>query len=161
MTNERLAAIRARADMAAGYEFTKAEDQNEDDEYGCPLCAGVGEIYGTEYKHKELAGNVIAYGIGKGLKLCEEWVENGPADTIDLIDAYEKLCGELDMVREKNGRLADRVEMLESSQRSDWGLLERIRKIAVDALDDDNPMSELEALEMIREMVTDPEVDDD
>ena len=159
MTKERLAGIRARADKAAGYEFTKTEEPNEEDVYPCPLCEGTGETYGTEYEHKELAGSVIAYGIGKGLKLCEEWVESGPTDTLDLLDAYEKLCGELDMVREKNGRLADKVEMLESSQRSDWALLERIRKIAVDALDDDNPMSELEALETIREMATDPEVE--
>lgn len=74
---------------------------------------------------------------------------------------YDKLCCELVQARERNGRLADKAEMLESSQRSDWGLIERIRKIAVDALDDDNPMSELEALEMIREMATDPEVDDE
>ena len=86
MTPERLAEIHARACAAKAHELTR-EDEGS---YDCPLC-GNGYIDGKRYDAKDEAATVCAYGIGKGLKLAEEWVENGPDDMIELIDEVIRL----------------------------------------------------------------------
>ena len=86
MKPERLAEIHARALAAKAHEF-----EGEDEEtFDCPLC-GEGVIDGRNYDAKDEAATVCAYGIGEGLKLAEEWVENGPDDMIELIDEVIRL----------------------------------------------------------------------
>jgi hypothetical protein len=109
VTREQLDAIRARATAALNYE--KSEYEPEEGAYvspategadtvevvTCPLCDGDGEVESQRYDCKEvLASTVVAYGIGKGLALAEEWVENGPRDTLALLAEIERLSQERD-----------------------------------------------------------------
>ena len=112
MTREQLDAIRARVDAALTYEqseylpeegayvspATKGEDTEE--VMTCPLCNGEGDVEGQRYDAKEAyASTVVAYGIGKGLGLAEEWVEYGPRDTLALLAEVEALRKVIETVR--------------------------------------------------------------
>lgn len=63
--------------------------------FQCPLCNGEGEIDGVRYDHKDVAGTVVAYGIGQGLGLAEDWVKFGPQDILDLIEEVRSLRSRL------------------------------------------------------------------
>jgi hypothetical protein len=104
MTLEELDIIEARAKAALSYEKSEfvpeenayvspAESGSDTEEVVvCPLCDGDGEVESQRYDCKEvLASTVVAYGIGKGLYLAEDWVENGPQDTLALVAEVRRL----------------------------------------------------------------------
>lgn len=73
------------------YTSSKPNIQEESEYFQCPLCEGEGEIEGVRYDHKEMASTLVAYGIGKGLGLAEEWVRFGPTDVMELIYEVRRL----------------------------------------------------------------------
>ena len=81
MTPEDLDAIEARANAAKQHEFEYDEGSST---FECPLC-GEGILDGRLYDSKTVAASVVAYGIGKGLELAEDWVEHGPEDVLALV----------------------------------------------------------------------------
>lgn len=120
-----LDAIEARARAAITYERSVLDEdegvwvqpaaENEDSEgwFVCPLCNGDGELEGQRYDSKEtVAATVVAYGIGKGLALAEEWVENAPADILALVAEVRQLRQALSITceREPTKREGDAYE---------------------------------------------------
>lgn len=86
---------RSEYDPAEGAYTSPAESPNTEEDLTCPLCDGDGYIEGQRYDSKETyASTVVAYGIGEGLGRAEEWVENGPADTLRLVEAVRVLRNE-------------------------------------------------------------------
>lgn len=82
-------------DPAEGVYTSPAESPNTEEDLTCPLCDGDGYIEGQRYDSKETyASTVVAYGIGEGLGRAEEWVENGPADVLRLVEAVRVLRNE-------------------------------------------------------------------
>lgn len=59
--------------------------------FTCPLCDGEGEVEGVRFDHKTRAATVVAYGIGEGLGMAEEWVSCGPQDVLDLVAEVRRL----------------------------------------------------------------------
>jgi hypothetical protein len=125
MTPEQLLEIALRAEAALTYERSEY-DPNEGayvspavgtqtgEEMTCPLCDGEGYTEGQRYDSKEtMAATVVAYGIGKGLALAEEWVENGPADVLALIAEVRQLQQALSITceREPTKREGDAYEI--------------------------------------------------
>ena len=125
MTTDDLDAIEARARAALTYERSVLDEdegvwvqpaaENEDSAgwFGCPLCDGEGQIEGQRYDDKgEHAATVVAYGIGKGLSLAEEWVENAPADILALVAEVRQLRQALSITceREPTKREGDAYE---------------------------------------------------
>lgn len=108
MTPEELAEIRARAQAACSYKrsvldaedgmYMPAEAETDASEsFTCPLCSGDGEIYGQRFDDSGTkASTIVAYGIGDGFRLAEEFVENAPEDIFRLIEEVERLQGELE-----------------------------------------------------------------
>ena len=109
MTKEELDAIRARAEAALTYEKSEyvpeegmyvspaTEGGDTEEVMVCPLCDGDGEVEAQRYDCKEvLASTVVAYGIGKGLGLAEEWVEQGPKDVLALVQLVRELTEKLE-----------------------------------------------------------------
>lgn len=105
MTSLDLDAIEARAKAALAYERSEyvpseeayvspAPNPDAEEDLTCPLCDGDGYIEGQRYDSKETyASTVVAYGIGKGLALAEEWVEKAPADILALVSEVRRLQG--------------------------------------------------------------------
>jgi hypothetical protein len=94
MTTDELDAIEARAKAADRFELSDVPDDvcDDDHEFACPLCDSDGYVYGTVYDGEGAkASTVIAYGIGKDLTSAEEWVENGPGDTLRLVAEVRRL----------------------------------------------------------------------
>ena len=104
MTDIELREIEARAKAALTYERSEyvAEEgmyvspvidgRDTEENMTCPLCNGDGEVEGQRYDAKEeCASTVVAYGIGKGLGLAEDWVEQGPRDALALVSEVRRL----------------------------------------------------------------------
>lgn len=107
MTPAQLKRIEDRAKAALTYERSSWDEEAQayvspspeavEEAMTCPLCSGEGYTEGQRYDSKEeFASTVVAYGIGKGLGLAEEWVENGPADTLALVAEVRRLRGMLE-----------------------------------------------------------------
>ena len=89
MTPAELSAIEARAKAALTYEC-----EEESGYFECPIC-GSAEVEGRRYDAKEeVAATVVAYGIGNGLKLAEEWVAKAPEDILALVAEVRRLRGD-------------------------------------------------------------------
>jgi len=106
MDDNRLETIAARARAALGYERSILDEETDcwvkspldstsDSWFECPLCEGEGELEGCRFDHKDLAGTVVAYGIGQGLGLAEDWVKFGPQDILDLVEEVRSLRSRL------------------------------------------------------------------
>lgn len=81
-----LKAIESRARAAVPYEKSETAPRE------CPLCGGdMDEATVYDAKPNGVASTIVAYGIGKDLKLAEEYVETGPADTVTLVAKALKL----------------------------------------------------------------------
>lgn len=121
MTREQLDAIRARVEAALTYERSEyvpeegayvspaTEGGDSAEMMTCPLCKGEGDVEGQRYDSKETyASTVVAYGIGKGLHLAEEWVENGPKDALALVAEVERLRDAHAMAVQVSGELCEK-----------------------------------------------------
>jgi hypothetical protein len=112
VTAEQLRQIEDRAKAALTYERT---DSGEDDSFECPLCDGDGYIEGQRYDCKEtLPATVVAYGIGKGLRLAEEWVENAPSDILALVQTVRHMEAVLQDIAEGECAYGDNCPSLGS-----------------------------------------------
>lgn len=110
MTDAELLAIEERAKAALTYEL---DTDDAPGDFTCPLCDGEGYVEGTVADVKEVvAASVVAYGIGKGLGLAEEWVEKAPADILALVAEVRQLQQALSITceREPSKREGDAYE---------------------------------------------------
>lgn len=109
MTLFELDKIEARAKAALTYEKSEyvpeegmyvspaTEGGDTEEVMTCPLCNGEGDVEGQRYDSKEeYASTIVAYGIGKGLGLAEQWVEQGPKDVLALVQLVRELHKKLE-----------------------------------------------------------------
>ena len=103
MTIAELEAIEARAKAAIPWLREDREDvaPETEDELDCPLCGGDGCLPSQVHDAADRASTIVAYGIGDGLALAEEWVEHGAADALALIAEVRRLAADLARGRER------------------------------------------------------------
>lgn len=106
--------VRSTFDVNDGHYYP-SENKTETNEYfKCPLCDGEGEVEGQRFDDQgPKASTVVAYGIGEGLRLAEEFVENAPADVLSLLAHIRELQTALVNVIQLCGRTCTRESYCE------------------------------------------------
>lgn len=108
MNAEDLAEIEARAKAAQSYTRSILGEMDPEDglrywepaengetcvqSFTCPLCSGEGEVDGQRFDSDDSkASTLVAYGIGEGLKLSEDFVEHAAEDVLALVAEVKRL----------------------------------------------------------------------
>lgn len=103
MNAEELAEIESRAKAAQSYtrsvldgddEYWQPAESGETcvQSFTCPLCSGEGEVDGQRFDSDDSkASTLVAYGIGDGLKLAEDFVDHAAEDVLALVAEVKRL----------------------------------------------------------------------